>query len=87
MDAKTSLWNSLRTCPLDTLQSQIEGISMILIAYKDGGHKLINDVYHVPKVKNSILMFVRHSNAKLLAHLKILSLDPYDSVSHQKALP
>ena len=33
----------------DTSKIQIEGISMILISFKGGGHKLNNNVYYVAK--------------------------------------
>ena len=39
----------------NTSMIQIEGIGMILISCKDGGHKLITNVYYVPKLKSNIL--------------------------------
>ncbi|XP_019257683.1 PREDICTED: uncharacterized protein LOC109235891 [Nicotiana attenuata] len=39
----------------DTSKIQIEGIGTILISCKDGSHKLIQDVYCVPKLKGNIL--------------------------------
>ena len=39
----------------DTSKIQIEGICVIMISYKDGGRKLIANVYYVPKLKSNIL--------------------------------
>ena len=39
----------------DTSKIQIEAIGTILISCKDGGHKLITNVYYVPKLKSNIL--------------------------------
>uniref|UniRef100_A0A0V0HBY8 Putative ovule protein n=1 Tax=Solanum chacoense TaxID=4108 RepID=A0A0V0HBY8_SOLCH len=41
----------------DTSKIQIEGIGTILISCKDDGHKLINNVYYVPKLKSNIFEF------------------------------
>lgn len=39
----------------DTSKIQIEGIGTILISCKNSDHKLINEVYNVPKIKSNIL--------------------------------
>ena len=39
----------------DSSKVWIEGKCTILISFKDGSHKLIDDVYYVPKWKSNIL--------------------------------
>lgn len=41
----------------DTSKIQIEGIGTILISCKNDDHKLINEVYYVPKLKNNYFEF------------------------------
>ena len=39
----------------DSSKVQIQGKDIILISLKDGAHKMINDVYYIPKLKSNIL--------------------------------
>ena len=39
----------------DSSKVQIQGKGTILFSLKDGAHKLITDVYYVPKLKSNIL--------------------------------
>ena len=39
----------------DSSKVQIEGKGTILISSNDGSHKLISDVYYVPKLRSNIL--------------------------------
>ena len=41
----------------DSSKVQIQGKGTILISLKDGAHKLITDVYYVPKLKSNILIW------------------------------
>lgn len=58
----------------DTSKIQIEGIGTILISYKDGGHKLIDEVYYVPKLKSNILSLGQLLEKEYYIHMKNLHL-------------
>ncbi|KAL3326003.1 hypothetical protein AABB24_036956 [Solanum stoloniferum] len=55
----------------DTSKIQIEGIGTILISCKDGGHKLINNVYYVPKFKSNNLSLGQLLEKGYDIHMKI----------------
>ncbi|XP_070043804.1 uncharacterized protein [Nicotiana tomentosiformis] len=63
----------------DTSKIQIEGIGMILISYKNGDHKLIQDVYYVSKLKSDILSLGQLLEKEYDIHMKNMHLWLRDS--------
>ncbi|KAJ7978961.1 Retrovirus-related Pol polyprotein from transposon TNT 1-94 [Quillaja saponaria] len=54
----------------DSSKIPIKGKGTILISLKDGGHKLIYDVYYVPKLKSNILSFGQLLEKSYEIHMK-----------------
>ena len=55
---KKNLWSLMRRGNVsfgDTSKVQIQGKCVILIFVKNGNHKLVTNVYYVPKLKSNIL--------------------------------
>ncbi|XP_070032779.1 uncharacterized protein [Nicotiana tomentosiformis] len=63
----------------DTSKIQIEGISTILISYKNDDRKLIQDVYYVPKLKSNILSLGQLLEKEYEIHMKNMHLWIRDS--------
>ena len=63
----------------DTSKIQIEGIGRILISCKDDDHKLISNVYYVPKLKSNILSLGKLLEKGYDIHMKNMHLWLRDS--------
>lgn len=58
----------------DSSKIQIKGKGSILICLRNGGHKLILDVYYVPKLKSNILSLGQFLEKGYKIHMKNFNL-------------